>query len=190
MLIDNAKRCNTYQPFGASGFPVAECPFLADRITSTRCQKAATRHYVCGRKMPAKSQFVRKSPARRLPQCRGIGRCFPAWCDQAATERPADSSCACRSGSLWFAASSACRKPTDRARQLRPSDARSLHTAWSRHAVSGSPCSGRGTGHSVAETSPATPRRRLWSARSVQTVLAATSSSGSPWPGGEPDFHA
>lgn len=133
--------------------------------------------------MPARSQSVRRFPARRLPQCRGIGRCFPASCDQAATEQPVNSSCAYRSRSLSFAASNASRRPTDRAQQLRPSDARSLRTAGLRHAVSGSPCLERGTGRSATETSQATLRRRLWSAPSVQTALAAASSSGSPGPG-------
>ena len=138
----------------------------------------------------ARFPSARRSPARHRPRCRGIGRCFLAWNAQAAVEQPEDSSCACRSASLWFSASSASRRLMDRVLRLRPSDARSSRTGGSRRGVISPTCSERDTAHPVAGISPATQKRRLSSAPSVRTALAAVFSSGSRWPGEAPDFHA
>ena len=137
----------------------------------------------------ARFQSAPKSPAHRPPQCRGNERCSPAWNDQVATERPADSSCACRSGLPSCAASSVFSTPMNPARQIQPNDAQSSHIGVSRRGATWPLCSGIGTDRLADEIFRARPTPLPLLALSIQTVPAAGSFSGSPWPAGGSYFH-
>ncbi len=91
--------------------------------------------------MPARSRSAQRAPAHRPDQCRGSAPFSPASNGQVAAERRAGSSCACRSGLLWFSASTASRRPMNPARQTRSNDALSSPIARLNMARSGKACS-------------------------------------------------
>lgn len=151
---------------------------MAGSTRMTSGEIAAARAYrtalVCGRLRRARSRSAPRSRVHRRPLCRGIARCFPAWNDQARVERPDGSWSVCILTSLWFGASYACRKSSDRVQWLLPTDARFARIAVLKRGVSEEGGWEIDTAlPSSSEPSQPMPTQRSGLARLVQIARAA-----------------
>ena len=143
-------------------------------------QPPAGKSCLAGSRSGFRSQSARRSPRRHRPRFPGTAQSIRVWSDRAGAERPAGSSCVCRSMSPSSSAWSAYRRRKDRGRRPPPSPRRSWRTVEWRHAESRAGSSEGGNLPTSRRPSRSRQRRPCASARSVRTGQVAAFSAARP----------